>query len=44
MVQYIDEWSMLEHVVSVGIDEVGEFFTGRDNGIIFEDTPMLIHL
>jgi hypothetical protein len=46
MVKFIDQqkWSTLEHVVSVGFDEVGEFFTDRDDGITFEDTPMLIHL
>jgi hypothetical protein len=46
MVKFIDQqqWSTLEHVVSVGFDEVGEFFTVRDDGITFEDTPMLIYL
>jgi hypothetical protein len=46
MVKFIDQqqWSTLEHVVSVGFDEVGEFFTVRDDGITFEDTPMLIHI
>jgi hypothetical protein len=41
MVKYIDQqqWSMLEHVVSVGIDDVGEFFTVRDDGITFETHP-----
>jgi hypothetical protein len=33
----------LEHVVSVGFDDVGEFFTVRDDGITFEDTPILFH-
>jgi hypothetical protein len=46
MVKFINQqqWSTLEHVVSVGFDEVGEFFTVRDDGTTFEDTPMLIHL
>jgi hypothetical protein len=46
MVKFIDQqqWSTLEHVVSVGFDEVGEFFTVRDDGISFEDTQMLTHL
>jgi hypothetical protein len=34
----------LEHVVSVGFDEVGEFVTVRDDRISFEYTPMLTHL
>jgi hypothetical protein len=46
MVKFIEEqqWSTLEHVVSTGFDEVGEFFTVRDDGITFEDTTMQIHL
>jgi hypothetical protein len=46
LVKFIDQqqWSTLEHVVSVGFDEVGEFFTVRDDRISFEDTPMLTHL
>jgi hypothetical protein len=46
MVKFIDQkqWSTLEHVVSVGFDDVGGFFTVRDDGITFDDTPMLIHL
>jgi hypothetical protein len=46
MVKYIGEqqWSTLAHVVSVGLDEVGHFFTVRKDGFTFEDTPMLIHL
>jgi hypothetical protein len=46
MVTYIalQQWSTLEHVVSVGFDEVEEIFTVRDDGFTFEDTPMLIHL
>jgi hypothetical protein len=41
MVRFIDQqqWSTLEHVVSVGFEEVGEFLTVRDDGITFEDTP-----
>jgi hypothetical protein len=38
------QWSTLEHVVSAGFDEGGEFFTVRDEIITFEDRPMLIHL
>jgi hypothetical protein len=46
MVEFIDhqQWPTLEHVVSGGFDDVGEFSTVRDDGITFEDTPMLIHL
>jgi hypothetical protein len=46
MVKFIDQqqWSTLEHEISVGLDEVGEFFTASDDGITFEDPPMLIHL
>jgi hypothetical protein len=46
MMNFIDQqqWSTLEHVVSLGFDDVGEFFTVRDDGITFDDTPMLIHL
>jgi hypothetical protein len=45
MVMYVDQqqWSALEHVF-LGFDEVEEFFTVRDDGFTFEDTPMLIHL
>jgi hypothetical protein len=46
MVKSVDQqqWSTLEHVVSVGFEEVGEFFTVRDDGITLDDTLMLIHL
>jgi hypothetical protein len=46
MVKFINQqqWSTLEHVVSVGFEEVGKFFTVRDYGIPFEDIPMSIHL
>ena len=46
MVKFIDQqqWSMLEHIVSAGFDDVGELFMVRDDGITFEDTPMLTHL
>jgi hypothetical protein len=45
-VKFIDQqqWSTLAHVVSVGFDEVEEFFTVRDDGITFHNTPMLTHL
>jgi hypothetical protein len=44
MVKFIDlqQWSTLEHVVSVGFNDVGEFSTVRDFDNTFEDTPMLI--
>jgi hypothetical protein len=35
---------MLEHIISVGFDDIGELFTVRDDGITFEDTPLLTHL
>jgi hypothetical protein len=46
LMKFIDQqqWSMLEHDVSAGFDDVGEFFTVRDDGNTFEVTPMLIHL
>jgi hypothetical protein len=46
MVKFIDQqqWSTLEHVVSVGFYDVGEFFTVRDDGITFNNTLMLIPL
>jgi hypothetical protein len=45
-VKYIDQqqWSTLSHVISVGLEEVDEFFTVKDNGITFDSTPMLVHL
>jgi hypothetical protein len=46
MVKYIgqQQWSMLAHVVSVGLNEVNEFFTVQKDGFTFENTPMFIHL
>jgi hypothetical protein len=46
MVKYINQqqWSTLPHVITVGVDEVDEFYTVRDDGITFESSPMLIHL
>jgi hypothetical protein len=34
------QWSTLAHVVSVGIEEVEEFFTAKMDGITFKATPM----
>jgi hypothetical protein len=46
MVKYIDQqqWSILSNTITVGFDDVGEFFTVRDDGNTFKDTPMLTHL
>jgi hypothetical protein len=46
MVKYIDQqqWSTLSHVILVGLEEVDEFFTVKDNGITFDSMPMLLHL
>jgi hypothetical protein len=46
MIKYIDQqlWSQLVHIVTVGLEEVDEFYTVRDDDITFESTPMLIHL
>jgi hypothetical protein len=44
LVKYIDQqqWSQLVHIV--GLEEVDEFYTVRDDGITFESTRMLVHL
>jgi hypothetical protein len=44
MVRYIDQkgWMELEEVTMIGVHEVKDFFTVRDDGI-FETNPMLIH-
>jgi hypothetical protein len=46
MVKYIGQHqrSTLDHIVSVGLNEVNKIFTVRKDGFTFEDTPMLIHL
>jgi hypothetical protein len=46
MVKYIEQqhWSQLVHVAMVELEEVDEFYTGRDDGLTFELSPMLIHL
>jgi hypothetical protein len=48
MVKYIgqQQWSALAHVVSVGLDEVNDFFTVRKDGFTFEHHAqmLLVHL
>jgi hypothetical protein len=45
MVRYIDQqgWTELEHVTSVGVDEIKDFMTVRNDGSL-DAKPMLIHL
>jgi hypothetical protein len=45
MVHYMDQqqWSELEHMVMTALDEIKDFATFRDNGIIYEGKPMIIH-
>jgi hypothetical protein len=45
MVSYIDQqgWKELEDVISIGVDEIKDFFTVRSDGF-FEAKPMQIHL
>jgi hypothetical protein len=46
MVKYIvqQQWLTLSHVILVGLEEVHEFFTFKDDGITFDSMPMLVHL
>jgi hypothetical protein len=46
MVKYIDQqqWSALPHIITVGFDEIDEFYTVRDDGITFESSPVLFQL
>jgi hypothetical protein len=46
MVEYIDQqgWTELIHVTSMGLDEVKEFHTVRNDTITYSANPMLIHL
>jgi hypothetical protein len=46
MVEYIDQqgWTELIHVTTIGLDEVKDFHTVRDDGITYSAKPMLIHL
>jgi len=46
MVKYIDQqqWTKLFHVTTIGIDEIKDFHTVRDDGVTFEAKPMMIHL
>jgi hypothetical protein len=45
MVEYIDqeEWSKIHHVTSIGIHEVNDFHTIKDNGS-YEAKPSTMHL
>jgi hypothetical protein len=45
MVKYMDQqgWSVLEDVTMVGLDEVKDFATFKDDGT-FEARPMIHHL
>jgi hypothetical protein len=40
MVKYVDQqqWYQLVHIVTVGLEEVDEFYTVRDDGVTFEST------
>ena len=46
MVKYIDQqgWTELFHVTTIGITEVKDFVTVRDDGFTYEAKPMTIHL
>jgi hypothetical protein len=46
MVEYIDQqcWTELIHVTTIGLDEVKDFHTVRDDGITYSAKLMLIHL
>jgi hypothetical protein len=46
MVEYIDQkgWTELIHVTTIGLDEVKDFHTVRDDGIKYSAKLMLIHL
>jgi hypothetical protein len=43
MVKYIEQhqWSTLAHIVSIGVEEVEEFFTAKTNGITIEKAFLL---
>jgi hypothetical protein len=45
MVEYIDQegWSKIHHVASIGIHEVKDFHTIKDNGS-YEAKPLTMHL
>jgi hypothetical protein len=47
MVKYIDQrqcWLTLYHVILVGLEELDEFFTVKDDGITYVSMLMLVHL
>ena len=46
MVKFIDQqqWTKLIHVTTIGVDEVKDFYTVRNDGVTFEAKPMMIHL
>jgi hypothetical protein len=46
MVKYIDQqqWSQLVHVVAVGLEDIDEFFTVKNDGLTFGAAPMYTHL
>ena len=46
MVAYIDQqgWTELIHITTIGLDEVKDFHTVKDDGITYAAKPMLVHL
>lgn len=46
MVAYIDQqgWSDLVDITTIGIDEIKDFFTVKDDGVTYDAKPMLVHL
>jgi hypothetical protein len=46
MVKYIDQqgWTEFIHVTTIGLDEVKDFYTVKDDGFTFSAKPMTIHL
>ena len=46
MVKFFQEqgWTKLIYVTTIGIDEVKDFYTVKDDGMTFEAKPMLIHV
>jgi hypothetical protein len=45
MVEYMDQqgWTKLIHITTIGLDEVKDFHTVRNDGITYTAKPMLIH-
>ena len=46
MVKFIrqQQWMKLEHLTTIGIDEIKDFFTVKDDGMTYEAKPLMIHL